>query len=85
MSKELLDELYSLKNFVESDEFQKFIMKPIFEELDKQKNAYDCESLRELAIVKGKKQGLMFLIKLLKGIELQIKNEKFDIEQSEEK
>jgi hypothetical protein len=85
MSKELLDELYSLKNFVESDEFQKFIMKPIFEELDKQKNAYDCESLRELAIVKGKKQGLMFLIKLLKGIELKIKNEKFDIEQSEEK
>jgi hypothetical protein len=85
MSKELLDELYSLKNFVESDEFQKFIMKPLFEELDKQKNAYDCKTLAELQKVKGKKEGLMFLIKLLKGIEVQIKNEKFDIEQSEEK
>lgn len=83
MSKELLEELYNLKNFIESNEFQKFIMKPVFEELDKQKNAYDCESLRELAQVKGKKQGLMFLVKLLKDIEVKIKNEKFDIEQSE--
>jgi hypothetical protein len=80
MSKELLEELYSLKNFVESNEFQKFIMKPLFEELDKQKNAYDCKTLTELATVKGKKQGLTFLIKLLKGIELQIKNEKFDLD-----
>ena len=82
MSKELLEELYSLKNFIESNEFQKFIMKPIFEELDKQKNAYDCKTLTELATVKGKSQGLKFLIKLLKDVEVKIKNEKFDIEQS---
>jgi hypothetical protein len=84
MSKELLEELYSLKNFVESNEFQKFIMKPLFEELDKQKNAYDCKTLMELATIKGKKQGLTFLIKLLKGIELQIKNEKFDLDSQQE-
>jgi hypothetical protein len=83
MSKELLEELYSLKNFIESSEFQKFIMKPLFEELDKQKNAYECESLKELWKVKGNKDGLMFLIKLLKEVDRKIKNTKLDLESQE--
>lgn len=49
--------------------------------MDKQKNAYDCESLRELSVVKGKKQGLEFFIKLLKGVDKDIKNLKYELEQ----
>lgn len=60
--------LRELKGNIESEAFQERIMKPIYKELDKVKNAYDCESLRELATVKGKKQGLMFLIKTIKSI-----------------
>lgn len=62
------DLLRELKGNIESEAFQERIMKPIYKELEKQKNAYDCESLRELATVKGKKQGLMFLLKVIKGI-----------------
>jgi hypothetical protein len=77
-----LEDLYSLKNAIESRGFQEYIMKPLYAEIDKQREAYDCESLKELWKVKGKKQGLMFLIKLLKEIDRQIKNTKLDIEQS---
>jgi len=77
---EKLKQLNTLKVYIESQEFQNFIMKPLFAELDKQKNAYDCESLRELSTVKGKKQGLMSMIKLLKEVDREIKNTKLDIE-----
>ena len=80
---EKLSQLNTLKVYIESPEFQTYIMKPLFAELDKQKVAYDCESLRELATVKGKKQGLMFLIKLLKEIDRDIKNTRIDIENSD--
>lgn len=80
--KEKLARLYELKSYIESPIFQEQIMKPLFNEMDKLKNAYDCESLRELSQVKGKKQGLKFIIKLLKDIETDIKNTRFDIEQS---
>jgi hypothetical protein len=77
---EKLSQLNTLKGYIESPEFQEWIMKPLFAELDRQKNAYDCESLRELATVKGKKQGLMFMITLLKEVDRQIKNTRLDVE-----
>lgn len=76
-----LDHLFELKAQIESFPFQEYLVKPVLEELDKQKNAYDCESLRELSIVKGKKQGLMFLINTLKNIDQDIKNLKYELEQ----
>jgi len=76
-----LDYLFELKSQIESFPFQEFLVKPIFAEMDKQKNAYDCESLRELSVVKGKKQGLEFFIKLLKGVDKDIKNLKYELEQ----
>ena len=79
--KEKLQDLYALKLAIESKAFQENIMKPLFEELDKTKNAYDCESLRELATVKGRKQGLMFIIKRLKEIDKDIKNLKYELDQ----
>jgi len=75
-----LDHLFELKAQIKSFPFQEYLVKPIREELDKQKNAYDCESLRELATVKGKKQGLTFFIDTLKKIDQEIKNLKYEIE-----
>lgn len=76
--------LSEVKGQIESEAFQTFIVKPMKDEMDKLKNAYDCESLRELATMKGKKQGLQFLIDILKGIELDIKNTRYELENSEE-
>jgi hypothetical protein len=72
-------ELIRMKEMIESTEFQKFIMKPLYEELDFLKNAYDCQSLRELSTVKGKKQGLKWIIERLKQIDTDLKNKKFEI------
>lgn len=76
--------LSEVKGQIESEAFQTFIVKPMKEEMNKLKSAYDCESLRELATMKGKKQGLQFLIDILKGIELDIKNTRYELENSEE-
>ena len=73
-----LEELIDAKAHIESPTFQKFIVKPIKDEITKMKGAYDCESLRELQTLKGKKQGLMFFMKLLKGIEKDYQNAMYD-------
>ena len=77
--KEKLERLQELKMYIESETFQLNIMKPLYAEIDKQKNAFDCESLRELATVKGKTQGLNFLIKRLKEIDNEIKNLRYEL------
>lgn len=76
---EKLSELYELKIKIESKEFQHYIMKPLYEELDSLGKAYEQNSLRELATLKGRKQGLSFIIKLLKEIDAQVKNLKYEI------
>jgi len=77
------NKLLELKGNIESEAFQEKIMQPLFKELEKQKNAYDCESLRELSVVKGKKQGLTFIIKLLKQVEIDLNNKKNEIDDSD--
>lgn len=72
--------LSDLRGYIETESFQTFVMKPIFEELNKLKDAYDCETLRELATVKGKKQGLKTILKVLKQVETDWKNTKHDLE-----
>jgi hypothetical protein len=79
---EKLDHLFILKAQIESFPFQEFLVKPMKEEMEKLRNAYDCESLRELATTKGKKQGLLFLLNTLKNIDMDIKNLKHEIENS---
>ena len=78
------EELLNARIMVESGEFQKFIVKPFKDELNKLKDAYDCESLRELATIKGKKQGLMFLLRTLKKLDTDWKNKNLELEQSGE-
>jgi hypothetical protein len=83
-SKEKLNELYAVKRSIESKEFQDYVMKPLFAELDKLKEAYDCKTLTELSLMKGRQQGLKKVIDIFKQIETEIKNLKFKIEQSDD-
>lgn len=65
----LKDEVNELRDFVfhiESPVFQEYIMKPLYKELDDMKGAYSCESLKELARLKGKREGLEFIKHLIK-------------------
>lgn len=80
--KEHLELLHELKTHIESRSFQELVMKPIFKELDGLKYAYDCDSLRELQTLKGKKQGIKFLIELLKDVDVDIKNLRDELENS---
>jgi len=84
-NKAKLNDLYELKVKIESQVFQDYVMKHLYAEMDKLKEAYDCKTLIELAALKGKKQGLETLIKIFKQIENDIKNLKYEIESSEEK
>jgi 6-phosphogluconate dehydrogenase len=77
---EKLSDLLTLKGYIETKIFQDNVIKPLFAELDKQKNAYDCKTLQELATVKGKKEGLLFLIELFKTIDNDIKNLKYELD-----
>jgi len=83
-NKEKLNELYAVKRSIESKEFQDYVMKPLFAELDKLKEAYDCKTLTELSLIKGRQQGLKKVIDIFKQIETEIKNLKFKIEQSDD-
>lgn len=74
-----LERLQELKMYIESETFQENIIKPLYAEIDKQKNSFECESLRELATIKGKHQGLSWMIKRLKEIDNEIKNLRFDL------
>lgn len=81
--KEEFNELWDLKLKIESQNFQKYIMKPLYAEIDRLKDAYDCKSLTELATLKGKAQGLKTIIGILKQVDLDIKNKKFELDNTE--
>jgi hypothetical protein len=82
--KEKLNELYAVKRSVESQEFQKHVMKPLLKELDKLKDAYDCKTLAELSELRGRNWGLKRTIDIFKQIETDIKSLKFEIESTDE-
>ena len=73
--------LRELRGNIESEIFQEKIMKPLYAELERVKNAYDCESLRELSTMKGKKQGLKFIIELLKRVQNEYNSAQYEIEE----
>lgn len=81
---EELAELYELKRYIESKTFQVNLVEPIKREIDNLKPAYQCESLRELATLKGRYQGLKFFMSLLKQVDTDIKNKKYEVEQGRE-
>lgn len=59
-------ELRDLMIAIESPAFQELVMKPIIKELDSLKAAYDCDTVKEMARLKGKREGLRIVIDRLK-------------------
>jgi hypothetical protein len=83
--KEEFDDLWDLKIKIESKNFQERLVKPLYAEMESLGKAYDQNSLRELATLKGRRQGLKFFIGLLKQVDIDLKNKKYELESSEEK
>jgi hypothetical protein len=78
------DDLWDLKIKIESKNFQERLVKPLYEEMESLGKAYDQNSLRELATLKGRRQGLKFFIELLKQVDIDIKNKKFELESQQD-
>ena len=60
-----LDEMTLLYSQLSSDVFQRNIVAKIQSELDELKPAYKCESLREMATLKGKANALEKVLNLI--------------------
>jgi len=63
-----LEELNDVQLMIQSENFQEYIVKPMREYQNELKDAYQCETLKELYAVKGKKQGSEKFFDVLKGI-----------------
>jgi len=53
-----------IENFKVSPAYA-LLIPPLEEELEKLKSAYDCKSLLEMATLKGKREGLRFVIDIM--------------------
>lgn len=71
-------ELEDFKGMVHSDTFKKFILDPLNAQLEDMKDAYDCDTLRQLHTIKGKKQGLQMFFNLIENIDIKIENKKLE-------
>lgn len=78
-----LNELNALRGVFDSEEFKKYVLAPVQAELETLKNAYDCESLRELHTIKGKKQGLRIFLDIVENISTRIENKRLEASQGE--
>jgi hypothetical protein len=77
-----INEYLEIRQQIESQVFQKFIVEPLRKYQEGLKNAYDCQTLIELATVKGKKAGVDEFFKTLKRIDVEFKNKKNEIDGS---
>lgn len=77
--KELIEQLSELKSYIETPVFQERIMKPLYDELSKLKASYDCKTLGELNAVKGEAKGLKKMISILKQVDVDCKNAKYEL------
>lgn len=82
--KEKLKQLFDLKAYIETPVFQEYLVQPIYKELDKLKSASKCKTWDDVCELKGEEKGLRFMVKLLKEVDREIKNTRFDIEQETE-
>lgn len=75
------NELSGIKTIIESEPFQKYIAKPMEKQRESLKYAYQCESLKELHAMKGKKQGIDAFFSILKDIDNRYKAAIRDLQQ----
>lgn len=80
-AEENLNRLNELKSYIESAVFQDCIMKPLYDELDKLKASYECDTLKELHRTKGEAIGLKKMIDILKQVEVDMKNAQTEYEE----
>lgn len=64
-----LGELIDVKHMVEGELFQKYFATPMRKELKGLKDAYDCDSLKELHEIKGKRWGVNQFFKQVDELE----------------
>lgn len=75
-----LEELYELKRLIESEEFQKYLAKPLREKQSKLKTDFFSDSLKDSWRKGGKYEGIQEFFKILKEIDNDIKNTKYELE-----
>jgi len=75
-------ELFEIKRIVESQEFQKYILKPMKDYRFAQKNNFFSDSVKDQWRKGGRVEGVNELLKILKTIDNDFKNERYDVETS---
>lgn len=76
-----LNELADVELFLQNENVQKHFLKPFDDELNELKDAYDCDTLKELHFTKGKKKGLLFLAETEESIHNRIKQIQMELSQ----
>lgn len=78
--KQKLSALITLRTYIQSPEFQEFVMQPILKDLEKIQKLKEYKSWDEVLKAQGKEEGLLKLKEILKANELEIENIKFELE-----
>jgi hypothetical protein len=73
-------QLVDLKGYIETEAFQNFIMKPLYDEMAKVKKLRDLKSWDETCKAKGQEIGLEKLKDILKQVEIDLKNTRTELE-----
>lgn len=80
MDEELeLQELLDLRGMMDGELFKKYLTEPMQAELESLKDAYDCDSLKELYRIKGQKKGLKTFLDIVDGINRRIENKRLEV------
>lgn len=75
-----LEELMEIRHLIEKPIFQKYLATPMREYQSRLKASYDCKTLTELATLKGRKDGSEQFFKILKQIDTDYKNKRYELE-----
>jgi len=78
--REQFNELIRIKEMIESDEFQKYLVAPLREKQGKLKVNFFSDSVKESWRKGGKHEGIAEFFGLLKQIDTDYKNAKFELD-----
>lgn len=78
-----LNELFEIKLQIESPLFQKYLCKPLRDKQGKLKVNFFSDTLKESWRKGGKHEGIEEFFNILKEIDIEIKNTKYEVEQSD--
>lgn len=67
-------ELMTLHNYIESEVFQKYLVKPMTEERNKLRTAFFSDSLKESWRKGGRQEGIKFWMNLVEQVNVDLKN-----------